>query len=94
MDVIRIWIHENQRVFADRMINETDKGILLDLCITEAEKLKCKRADIFNSERLIFGDYAQGIDGENRPYVQIKEIDLMITRITEYLEDLNSGAKH
>lgn len=60
------------------MINDTDKNILLDLCITEAEKFKCKKPDIFNSERLIFGDYLNGIDGENRPYIQIKEIELMI----------------
>ena len=51
------------------MINTEDKNVLLDLCITEAEKFKLKKPDIFNSERLIFGDYMAGIDGDNRPYV-------------------------
>jgi len=69
VDIYRIWIHENQRVFGDRMINETDKGILLDLLMTECEKPKLKKEDIFNVERLIYGDYFNGIDGENRPYM-------------------------
>jgi hypothetical protein len=64
---MRIWIHENQRVFGDRM-TVGDKDILLNLLLVEAEKLKLKKADIFNAERLLFGDYIAGIDGENRPY--------------------------
>jgi len=31
IDLVRLWVHENQRVFGDRMINESDKKILLDL---------------------------------------------------------------
>jgi hypothetical protein len=69
MDLIRVWIHEAQRVFGDRMINNQDRDVLLDLLITEAGKFKLKKDDIFNSERIIFGDYMAGIDGDNRPYV-------------------------
>ena len=76
------------------MINEQDKGVLLDLLLSEAEKLKLKKDQIFNVERIIFGDYFNGIDGENRPYLQIEDIPAMITKIEEYLEDLNSGSKH
>lgn len=65
---MRLWIHENQRVFGDRM-TVGDKQILLDLLLVEAEKVKLKKADIFHVERLVFGDYMNGIDGENRPYV-------------------------
>jgi dynein heavy chain, axonemal len=90
MDLIRIWIHEAQRVFGDRMINNTDKDILVDLLLTEAGKFKLKKVDIFNSDRILFGDYMFGIDGDNRPYVQVKEIEKMIERITEYLDDYNS----
>ena len=57
MDLIRIWIHEAQRVFGDRMINNTDKDILVDLLLTEAGKFKLKKVDIFNSDRILFGDY-------------------------------------
>jgi len=30
-DLLRLWVHENQRVFGDRMINEQDKDVLLEL---------------------------------------------------------------
>jgi len=94
VDVIRIWIHENQRVFGDRMINNQDREVLLNLLLTEAEKFKLKKADIFNVDRILFGDYIAGIDGENRPYIQIDDIPLMLSKIVEYLEDFNSGTKH
>lgn len=71
-----------------------DKEILLNLLLVEAEKLKLKKADIFNAERLLFGDYISGIDGENRPYIQITDLDLLLKKINEYLEDFNSGSKH
>jgi len=76
------------------MINNDDKNVLLELLLTESDKFKLKKDEIFNSERLIFGDYVNGIDGENRPYIQIKDIEVMITRITEFLEDFNSSSKH
>jgi len=78
VELIRIWVHENQRVFGDRMINNEDIEVLLNLLMTEAEKFSLKRDDIFNVERIIFGDYINGMDGENRPYVQIDDINLMI----------------
>jgi len=71
-----------------------DKDILLDLLLVETEKLKMKKTDIFNVERLLFGDYMAGIDGENRPYIQIEDLTLLLTKINEYLDDFNSSTKH
>lgn len=87
-------MHENQRVFGDRMINNDDKATLVDLMVPEIEKFKLKKEDVFNVDRLIYGDYLAGIDGENRPYVQIEELPVMLTKIMEYLEDHNSGSKN
>ena len=64
-----MWIHENLRVFGDRMINDSDRNVLLNLCLKETEKINLKKENIFNVERRIYGDYFNGIDGENRPYV-------------------------
>lgn len=75
------------------MINEDDKGVLLELLLTESEKFGLKHDQIFNVERLIYGDYYNGIDGESRPYLQIAEIAGLLTKIAEYLEDFNSGSK-
>jgi len=91
--LVRLWVHENQRVFGDRMINTQDKDLLVQLLMKEAEKFNLKKDQIFNVERIIFGDYAQGIDGEARPYIQIDDIAGMIAKIEEYLEDFNSTLK-
>jgi dynein heavy chain len=76
------------------MINKNDKGVLNDLCVAEAGKMKVKEKDIMNVERLLFGDYFAGIDGENRPYVQITDLDKLLENVTEFLEDYNSLTKH
>lgn len=68
LDLVRLWVHENQRVFGDRM-TKPDKDVLLNLLIIESEKLKLKKTDIFNVERILYGDFISGIDGENRPYI-------------------------
>lgn len=75
------------------MINNTDKDILVELMVPEIEKFKLKKEDVFNVERLIYGDYLNGIDGENRPYVQIEEIPTMLSKIIEFLEEYNQGSK-
>jgi hypothetical protein len=31
--------------------------------------MKVDRKTLFNAERIIFGDYFNGIDGENRPFI-------------------------
>lgn len=75
------------------MINEQDKEVLQDLCVQECVKLKATKEQIFNVERLIYGDYFNGIDGENRPFLQIEDIPKMIEKIEEYLEEYNSSQK-
>lgn len=64
-----MWIHENKRVFGDRLINNIDRDWLDSLLLSECEStFKLTKKEIFNSERLIFGDYMQGIDVDNRIY--------------------------
>jgi dynein heavy chain len=68
-DVIRMWIHENNRVFGDRLIDSTDRDWLVSLLNQEAEEtFKLAKKDIYNSERLVFGDYMDGIESETRTY--------------------------
>jgi dynein heavy chain len=94
IDLIRLWIHEVDRVFGDRMINNKDKSVLNELCVAEAVKMKVKEKDIMNVDRLLYGDYFAGIDGENRPYVQITDLDKLLENVTEFLEEYNSMTKH
>jgi len=51
------------------MVNDRDKDVLLDLILQETGKMNMKKELLFNVERLIYGDYYNGIDGDNRPYI-------------------------
>ena len=64
-----MWIHENKRVFGDRLIDNIDRDWLEGILVEESKKaFGLDRKEIFNSSRLIFGDYMQGIDVETRIY--------------------------
>ena len=65
VDVVRLWLHENLRVFGDRLIDNTDRNWLKDYCLEESCKtFSLERESIFNAERIIFGDYMDGIESE------------------------------
>jgi dynein heavy chain, axonemal len=95
VQLLRMWIHENKRVFGDRLIDNIDRdwleGILVDECKTT---FNLERKDIFNSARLIFGDYMQGIDVETRIYAQVENLKDFVSKIEEYLEEYNGSVKN
>jgi dynein heavy chain len=59
VDLVRLWVHENQRVFGDRMINDQDKNVLLELLMDQAErKFEVTQPQIFENDRIIFADFS------------------------------------
>ncbi len=93
--LVRLWIHENQRVFGDRMVSVQDRESLLGLLNDEVEnRFKLTREEVYINERILFGDYMQGIDLDRRPYSFIPDLTEMVSRIEGYLEDYNDGSKH
>jgi hypothetical protein len=51
------------------LINNTDRKFLSGLLLEKSdEKFKLKKEVIFNSERIIFADFMDGIDVEVRVY--------------------------
>jgi dynein heavy chain, axonemal len=69
VDVVRLWIHENKRVFGDRLTDNKDRNYLEDMLMEKSQsKFALSKKEIMNSERLIFGDFMDGIDQEIRVY--------------------------
>ena len=69
LDLVRLWVHENQRVFGDRMINNQDKECLLDLLMMQStKKFDLGQSEIFENDRIIFGDFHLSMEGDGRPY--------------------------
>ena len=68
-DLLRLWVHENMRVFGDRMINEEDRETLKTLLWQQSkQRFQVEKDAIMTVDRLIFGDYLFGNESENRPY--------------------------
>lgn len=74
-ELLRLWYHENTRVIGDRLINNTDRKFLSGIMLEQIEnKFKVPQADLFNSERIIFADFLEGIDVDVRVYRQIEDL--------------------
>lgn len=93
-DTVRLWIHENLRVFGDRLIDNADRTWLAEQLESEAlTTFSLDKALVYNAERLIFGDYMEGLDQDTRIYRQVKDLKAFVTKCSEYLDDYNSQAK-
>lgn len=89
-----MWYHENTRVIGDRLINNTDRKFLSGVMEEQIEtKFKISKEELFNSERIIFADFLDGIDVDVRIYKQIEDLKLLQTKIEEYLVEYNSSVK-
>lgn len=90
----RLWVHENKRVFGDRLRDDPDRAWLDKVLSAEAcETLALAKDEVFNAERLIFADYMDGIDVEQRIYRQVPDLKILVEKITEYLGEYNSAVK-
>lgn len=77
------------------MVSQEDRDTLDRLLLDEAETtFKLTHDQIYETERIIFGDYIGGIEGENRPYIWIQDLKDLVKKIEGYLEDYNSGVKN
>lgn len=92
--LMRLWIHENTRVFGDRLIEVKERKWLEEQLVQRAQsKFAISGKEIFNCERLIFGDFYEGIDVDTRIYKQVMDLEKMVEKIKEFLEEYNGDNK-
>jgi dynein heavy chain len=94
VEVVRGMIHENKRVFGDRLNDNPDRNYLENLLNEKsAQSFAVTKEEVYNAERIIFGDFMEGIDVEVRVYRQIENLDQLQKKVEEYLEDYNQSTK-
>ena len=85
-----MWIHENKRVFGDRLTDNKDRTYLDDMLIEQSEqKFNLQKKQIMNSDRLIYGDFMEGVEQEIRIYKQIDDLRKFQDTIDGFLDDYN-----
>ncbi|KAH6567387.1 hypothetical protein BASA60_009078 [Batrachochytrium salamandrivorans] len=91
-DIVRLWIHECQRVFQDRLVDNIDKTWFKDLMvITMNNKLDVSWDEVVICEPLLYGDYmTPGADP--KIYTEVKDLRRLVKLTEEYLDDYNSSS--
>ena len=95
IDLVRLWIHENHRVFGDRLVSTEDKQLLNNMLEERVEQeFGFSHKDIYLQERIIFGDYMNGIEVDPRYYIMVSNTKELVEKIEGYLEDYNAESRH
>ena len=90
----RLWVHESLRVFSDRLVDVPDRELFWEL-VTGAleEEVSIKFDDIKQAERLVFGDFVEGIAIENKVYEEISDLALLRKLVDDSLEEHDGESK-
>ena len=83
-------MHENRRVFADRLINDQDRewfDALLARLMESHLKLQMPEV-IADGQRVLFGDFMSG-GGDQRQYEEIPDAQAVMRTINDFLSDYN-----
>lgn len=69
-EVLRLWFHENLRVYHDRLTTEEDREYLRRLLCEHFEtRFQRSKSEVLPDDyRVVFGDFMVGREGDNRPY--------------------------
>lgn len=90
-EFVRMWFHECQRVFQDRLVCQEDRDWMtgfLDECISK--HFRMDPAAVVPNKRLLFADFLEE-NPEGRIYEQLLDMEEATAKVSRYLEDYNSN---
>eukprot|EP00742_Colponemidia_sp_Colp-10_P007220 GILJ01007760.1.p1 GENE.GILJ01007760.1~~GILJ01007760.1.p1 ORF type:complete len:2640 (-),score=434.68 GILJ01007760.1:74-7498(-) len=92
-NLLRLWIHENQRVFADRLVNVDDNKWFVQLLQKQLKKhFGIAWNEVVLHDRLLYGDFLNRTS-DIRIYDEMKDQVELVKSVEEALEDYNSDSK-
>lgn len=93
VDLCRVWVHENERVFGDRLINETDKQWLMSTLQSKFAASNSIEWDSLWKENssVIMSDFM--IPGADPKIYEEANIVEMQSQVEEYLSEYNGESK-
>ena len=88
----RLWVHESQRVFADRLTCEEDHEWLRELMRGKIVNLfKMDWRVVVPHSRIVFGDFMSS--SSDRIYEEISPMERLKSSLEEYLNEYNAESK-
>eukprot|EP00002_Diphylleia_rotans_P006932 TRINITY_DN1638_c0_g1_i1.p1 TRINITY_DN1638_c0_g1~~TRINITY_DN1638_c0_g1_i1.p1 ORF type:complete len:4126 (-),score=976.49 TRINITY_DN1638_c0_g1_i1:597-12974(-) len=89
-DVVRLWVHECERVFQDRLVDGTDRAWFTDLLKQNMNKyFNLSWGEVVKVDRLIYGDFLVP-NANPRIYQEITDTSRLHRVIEEYLDEYNA----
>eukprot|EP00744_Colponema_vietnamica_P000937 GILI01001621.1.p1 GENE.GILI01001621.1~~GILI01001621.1.p1 ORF type:complete len:2798 (-),score=990.63 GILI01001621.1:124-7776(-) len=86
---IRLWIHECNRVFRDRLINESDISSFNDLIRSASKKHFDEEQEELFAEPLIFTSFVSAHGGNDKAYLPIKDTPQLKKVLEDKLNEYN-----
>ncbi|XP_050390512.1 dynein axonemal heavy chain 1 [Patella vulgata] len=88
-DLLRLWYHENCRIFQDRLVNDEDRlwfeGLLKEKMKSDFDM---EFEDVVKTQPVLFGDFMI-TSSDIRPYLEIEDHEKLVKVLEDYLEDYN-----
>eukprot|EP01028_Stygiella_incarcerata_P004265 TRINITY_DN1920_c0_g2_i1.p1 TRINITY_DN1920_c0_g2~~TRINITY_DN1920_c0_g2_i1.p1 ORF type:complete len:4143 (+),score=1128.32 TRINITY_DN1920_c0_g2_i1:148-12576(+) len=89
-DMIRLWFHESQRVFMDRLVSDEDRHWFLEKARGSLkEHFRVDMDTVIPDKRLIWTDFMDN-DIENRKYGPTPSVAKLQKTMEDYLDDFNA----
>ncbi|XP_030213444.1 dynein heavy chain 1, axonemal [Gadus morhua] len=91
VQLLRLWYHENCRVFQDRLVSPQDRDWFDRLLQSCMEELGCSVEEVVPSRPVLYGDFmTPGTD--NKVYAPMDNQEKLVRVMEEYMEDYNQGS--
>ncbi|KAE8631104.1 hypothetical protein XENTR_v10001083 [Xenopus tropicalis] len=90
--IFRLFCHECQRIFHDRLINNEDKQYFHEMLSEMASKHFAVQIDpeYFVTKPIIFGDFTKvGVDKADKVYEDLTDMEKIKSVLQDYLDDYN-----
>ncbi|XP_030840434.1 dynein heavy chain 1, axonemal isoform X1 [Strongylocentrotus purpuratus] len=87
--LLRLWHHENCRVFQDRLVNSQDREWFSGYLEEKITKdFGCKMDEVNPRQPMLYGDFMIA-NVDNKVYAEVTDQEKMVNVMEEYLEDYN-----
>ncbi|CAH0718440.1 unnamed protein product, partial [Brenthis ino] len=88
-DVIRLWYHEHQRVYQDRLVNNEDRSWFVNLLNKKIRtEFNKKSSDVIGGRLMLFGDFMD-IGADDKKYIEITNKVELDEVLSHYLNEYN-----
>lgn len=90
----RLWMHEIQRVFSDRLTCQEDRNYLRKLSTEQISTFNIENDEQYSHVKLVFCDFLESRQIQPRPYREATDQGKLMEKIYQYQEEYNLDPRY